>query len=63
VLPPRAEAPDVGLVSLVYFYEFYEARPRHGDRVGAAADRQAERLRPLVSAQFLKKLMDTITVG
>jgi len=42
VLPPQAEAPDEDLVSLVYFYG---GRPRRGDRVAAAADRQAQRLR------------------
>jgi isopenicillin N synthase-like dioxygenase len=60
VLPPQAEAPDEDLVSLVYFYE-------------ADHDALIESLRPpigkpndyppVVSAQFLKKLLDAITVG
>ena len=60
VLPPQAEAPDEDLVSLVYFYE-------------ADHDALIESLQPpigkpndyppVVSAQFLKKLLDAITVG
>jgi isopenicillin N synthase-like dioxygenase len=60
VLPPQAEAPDEDLVSLVYFYE-------------ADHDAVIESLQPpigkpndyppVVSAQFLKKLLDAITVG
>jgi len=60
VLPPRAEAPDEDLVSLVYFYE---------------ADRDAviESLRPPIgrpndyppveSAAFIKERLDAITLG
>jgi len=60
VLPPQAAAPDEDLVSLVYFYE-------------ADHDAVIESLQPpigrpndyapVVSAQFLKKLLDAITVG
>jgi len=60
VLPPQAEAPDEDLVSLVYFYE-------------ADHDAVIESLQPpigrpndyapVVSAQFLRKLLDAITVG
>jgi len=59
VLPPQAEAPDEDLVSLVYFYE-------------ADHDAVIESLRPpigrpndygpVVSAQFLKKRLDAITM-
>ena len=60
VLPPRAEAPDEDLVSLVYFYE-------------ADVDAVIESLRPPVgkpneyapvqSAAFIKKRLDAITLG
>jgi isopenicillin N synthase-like dioxygenase len=60
VLPPQAEAPDEDLVSLVYFYEadhdavIESLRPPIGKR----SDYQ-----PVVSAQFLKKRLDAITIG
>jgi hypothetical protein len=60
VLPPQAEAPEVDLVSLVYFYEadhdaVIEAlRPPLGRRADYP---------PVVSAQFLKERLDAITVG
>jgi isopenicillin N synthase-like dioxygenase len=60
VLPPRAEAPDEDLVSLVYFYE-------------ADVDAVVESLRPPVgkpndyepveSAAFIKTRLDAITMG
>ena len=60
VLPPQAEAPDEDLVSLVYFYEadhdavIESLQPPIGKPNDYA---------PVVSAQFLKKLLDAITVG
>jgi isopenicillin N synthase-like dioxygenase len=60
VLPPQAEAPDEDLVSLVYFYEadhdavIEPLQPPIGKPNDYA---------PVVSAQFLKKLLDAITVG
>jgi isopenicillin N synthase-like dioxygenase len=60
VLPPQAEAPDEDLVSLVYFYEadhdavIESLQPPIGKRGGYA---------PVVSGQFVKKLLDAITVG
>ena len=60
VLPPQAEAPDEDLVSLVYFYEadhdavIESLKPPIGKR----SDYQ-----PVVSAQFLKKRLDAITIG
>jgi isopenicillin N synthase-like dioxygenase len=60
VLPPRAEAPDEDLVSLVYFYE-------------ADVDAVVESLRPPIgrpndyepveSAAFIKTRLDAITMG
>lgn len=60
VLPPQAEAPDEDLVSLVYFYE-------------ADVDTVVESLAPPIgrpndyppvrSADFLRALLDSITVG
>src|SRR5262252_7671332 len=60
VLPPQAEAPDEDLVSLVYFYEadhdavIESLQPPIGKPNDYA---------PVVSARFLKKLLDAITVG
>ena len=60
VLPPQAEAPDEDLVSLVYFYEadhdavVTSLQPPLGRR---------DDYEPVVAAQFLKKLLDAITVG
>jgi isopenicillin N synthase-like dioxygenase len=60
VLPPQAEAPEEDLVSLVYFYEadhdaVIEALPPPIGR--------PNEFEPVVSAQFLRKLLDAITVG
>ncbi len=60
VLPPHAEAPDEDLVSLVYFYEadhdavIESLQPPIG-RPNSYA--------PVVSAEFIKKRLDAITVG
>jgi hypothetical protein len=60
VLPPQAEAPDEDLVSLVYFYEadhdavITSLQPPIG---------KPNTYAPVVSAQFLKKLLDAITIG
>ena len=59
VLPPQAEAPDEELMSLVYFYEAdHDAvveplRPPLGRRSDYG---------PVVSAQYIKKRLDAITV-
>src|SRR5262249_17881890 len=60
VLPPQAEAPDEDLVSLVYFYEAAHAAVIESLKppIGRRSDYQ-----PVVSAQFLKKLLDAITIG
>ncbi|MFY9930226.1 MAG: 2-oxoglutarate and iron-dependent oxygenase domain-containing protein [Streptosporangiaceae bacterium] len=60
VLPPHAEAPDEDLVSLVYFYE------ADHDAVVTSLQPPVGRpndYEPVVAAQFLKKLLDAITVG
>ncbi len=60
VLPPHAEAPDEDLVSLVYFYE------ADHDAVVTSLQPPLGRpndYEPVVAAQFLKKLLDAITVG
>jgi isopenicillin N synthase-like dioxygenase len=60
VLPPQAEAPDEDLISLVYFYEadhdavIESLQPPIG---------QPNDYAPVVSAQFLKKRLDAITIG
>jgi isopenicillin N synthase-like dioxygenase len=60
VLPPQAEAPDEDLVSLVYFYEadhdavIESLQPPIGKPNDYA---------PVVSAAFLKKRLDAITIG
>jgi isopenicillin N synthase-like dioxygenase len=60
VLPPQAEAPDEDLVSLVYFYEadhdavIESLRPPLG---------KPNTYAPVVSAAFIKKRLDAITVG
>jgi len=59
-LPPQAEAPDEDLISLVYFYEadhdavIESLQPAIG---------QPNDYAPVVSAQFLKKRLDAITIG
>ena len=60
VLPPQAEAPDEDLISLVYFYE------ADHDAVVTSLQPPIGRpndYKPVVAAQFLKKLLDAITVG
>jgi len=60
VLPPQAEAPDEDLVSLVYFYEadhdavIESLQPPLG---------KPNTHRPVVSAAFIKRRLDAITVG
>ena len=60
VLPPQAEAPDEDLVSLVYFYETdWDARIESlQPPIGKANDYP-----PVVASEFLKRLLDAITVG
>ncbi len=60
VLPPQAEAPDEDLVSLVYFYEADHDAVIDALQppIGRPNDYQ-----PVVAAQFLKELLDAITVG
>jgi isopenicillin N synthase-like dioxygenase len=60
VLPPQAEAPDEDLVSLVYFYECdHDAliEPLQPP-LGRPNDHA-----PAVASEFLKRLLDAITVG
>jgi isopenicillin N synthase-like dioxygenase len=60
VLPVQAEAPDEDLVSLVYFYEanwdalVESLQPPVG---------KANEYPPVTSAEFIKRLLDAITVG
>jgi isopenicillin N synthase-like dioxygenase len=60
VLPPQAEAPDEDLVSLVYFYEadhdavIESLQPPLG---------KPNTYAPVVSAAFIRKRLDAITVG
>jgi isopenicillin N synthase-like dioxygenase len=60
VLPPQAEAPDEDLVSLVYFYEAdWDARVESlKPPIGKPNDHE-----PVVASEFLKRLLDAITVG
>jgi isopenicillin N synthase-like dioxygenase len=60
VLPPQSEAPDEDLVSLVYFYETdWDARIESlQPPVGKANDYP-----PVIASEFLKRLLDAITVG
>jgi isopenicillin N synthase-like dioxygenase len=60
VLPVQAEAPDEDLVSLVYFYEAnWDALVESlQPPVGKANDYP-----PVTSADFIKRLLDAITVG
>lgn len=60
VLPPQAEAPDEDLVSLVYFYE------ADWDAVVEALQPPIGRSNdypPVLASDFLKRLLDAITVG
>jgi isopenicillin N synthase-like dioxygenase len=60
VLPPQAEAPEEDLVSLVYFYEadhdavIESLQPPIG---------RPNNYAPVVSAEFIKKRLDKITIG
>jgi isopenicillin N synthase-like dioxygenase len=60
VLPPHAEAPDEDLVSLVFFYEanwdamISSLQPPLG---------RANSYEPVVASEFLRRLLDAITVG
>lgn len=60
VLPPQSEAPDEDLVSLVYFYETdWDARIESlQPPVGKPNDYP-----PVIASEFLKRLLDAITVG
>lgn len=60
VLPPQAEAPDEDLVSLVYFYEAdWDANVESlQPPIGKANDYPAVR-----ASDFIKRLLDAITVG
>jgi isopenicillin N synthase-like dioxygenase len=60
VLPPQSEAPDEDLVSLVYFYEAdWDARIESlQPPIGKVNDHP-----PVVASEFLKRLLDAITVG
>ena len=60
VLPPQADAPDEDLVSLVYFYE------TDWDAVVTALQPpigKSNDYPPVVASDFLKRLLDAITVG
>ena len=60
MLPPQAEAPDEDLVSLVFFYEadwdaeVVSLQPP----IGKTNDYE-----PVLASDFLKRLLDAITVG
>ena len=60
VLPPQSEAPDEDLVSLVYFYETdWDARIESlQPPIGKPNDHS-----PVIASEFLKHLLDAITVG
>ncbi len=60
VLPPQAEAPDEDLVSLVYFYEADHDAVIEAQQppIGKPND-----YAPVVSAEFIKKRLDKITLG
>ncbi len=60
VLPPQAEAPDEDLVSLVYFYEADHDAVIESLRPPIGKPNDYE---PVVSAQFLKKRLDAITMA
>jgi isopenicillin N synthase-like dioxygenase len=60
VLPPQPHAPEEDLVSLIYFYEAnYDALVRPLEPpIGKVSG-----LEPVISAAFIKKRLDAITVG
>ncbi|HEY2577412.1 MAG TPA: 2-oxoglutarate and iron-dependent oxygenase domain-containing protein [Streptosporangiaceae bacterium] len=60
VLPPQAEAPDEDLVSLVYFYE-----ANHDAMVEALQPPigKPNDYEPVLASQYLKRLLEAITVG
>src|SRR5580704_9071655 len=60
VLPPQAEAPDEDLISLVYFYE-----ADHDAVIEALQPPigKPNTYAPVVSAEFIKKRLDKITIG
>jgi isopenicillin N synthase-like dioxygenase len=60
VLPPQAEAPDEDLISLVYFYEAdWDALVESlQPPVGKANDYP-----PVLASDFIKRLLDAITIG
>jgi isopenicillin N synthase-like dioxygenase len=60
VLPPQADAPDEDLVSLVYFYEAdWDAMVESlQPPIGRPNDHP-----PVMASDFLKRLLDAITVG
>lgn len=60
MLPPQSEAPDEDLVSLVYFYETdWDAHIESlQPPIGKANDHP-----PVVASDFLKRLLNAITVG
>jgi len=60
VLPPQAEAPDEDLVSLVFFYE---ANPETLVESLQPPLGRPNSYEPVVAAEFLRKLLDAITVG
>ena len=61
VLPPQAEAPDEDLVSLVFFYEAdWETLV---DVPAAAARHGRTPTNPSLPSEFLRELLDAITVG
>lgn len=60
VLPPQAEAPDEDLVSLVYFYEAdWDAMVESLQPPVGRANHHP----PVMASDFLKRLLDAITVG
>jgi isopenicillin N synthase-like dioxygenase len=59
VLPPQAEAPDEDLVSLVYFYEADHDTVVHALRPPLGRPNEHQ---PVVSAEFIKKRLDAITM-
>lgn len=54
VLPPRAEAPDEDLVSLIFFYE-----TDHDARIGSLDGRYPE----IVASEYLKAKLDAISIA
>ena len=60
VLPPQAEAPDEDLVSLVFFYETDATAVIESLTPPLGREHDYP---PVVAADFLKRLLDAITVG